>query len=338
MLLTAKQLFSASISSYETAAGQHPRGGNTEMTTVQILLTGSSGFIGTSLVRKLRQERISTISLHRRSLDGGKPSDADSQEIWDPYATTPVSDSQRFAGVTAAIHLSGANVAGRRWTSFYKREILESRVKPTHALAVMLSGLRPRPAVLVCASAIGLYGSRGDEVLTEASLPGTGFLPEVCLAWEKAAQPAIDAGIRVVHLRFGVVLSPEGGALAKMLPVFRAGLGGQLGSGRQWLSWITLPDVIRAIEFARKTTSLSGAVNVVTPNPVTNAEFTRLLGRAIHRPTLLPVPAFALRLAFGEMAEASVLASERVMPARLEDAGFQFEFPDLAAGLEAILA
>jgi hypothetical protein len=249
-----------------------------------------------------------------------------------------VSDPQRLAGVTAAIHLSGANVSGQRWTSSYKREILESRVKPTHALAVVLSSLRPKPAVLVCASAIGIYGSRGDEVLTESSPPGSGFLPEVCLAWEKAAQPAIDAGIRVVHLRFGVVLSPHGGALAKMLPVFRAGLGGQLGSGRQWLSWVTLPDVIRVIEFALNTANLSGAVNAVSPNPVTSAEFTRSLGRAIHRPTLLRVPAVALRLAFGEMAEATILGSERVMPARLEEVGFQFEFPDLAAGLQAILA
>jgi hypothetical protein len=248
-----------------------------------------------------------------------------------------VSDPQRLAGVTAAIHLSGANVSGKRWTSSYKSEILESRVKPTRALSVVLSRLQPKPAVLVCASAIGIYGSRGDEVLTESSPPGSGFLPEVCLAWEKAAQPAIDAGIRVVHLRFGVVLSPNGGALAKMLPVFRAGLGGQLGSGRQWLSWITLPDVIRAIEFALNMTNLSGAVNAVSPNPVTNAEFTRSLGRAIHRPTLLRVPAVALRLAFGEMAEATILGSERVMPTRLEDAGFQFEFPDLVAGLKAIL-
>lgn len=308
------------------------------MTAEQILLTGSSGLIGTSLVRSLGQKRISTITLHRRSADGSEPLGGVTQQSWDPYAATPVSDPQRLAGVTAAIHLSGANVSGQRWTSSYKREILESRVKPTHALAVVLSSLRPKPAVLVCASAIGIYGSRGDEVLTESSPPGSGFLPEVCLAWEKAAQPAIDAGIRVVHLRFGVVLSPHGGALAKMLPVFRAGLGGQLGSGRQWLSWVTLPDVIRVIEFALNTANLSGAVNAVSPNPVTSAEFTRSLGRAIHRPTLLRVPAVALRLAFGEMAEATILGSERVMPARLEEVGFQFEFPDLAAGLQAILA
>jgi uncharacterized protein (TIGR01777 family) len=257
--------------------------------------------------------------------------------LWDPYSVTPVSDPRPLDGTTAAVHLAGVNVAGRRWSAAYKREIIESRVKPTHAMATLLAGLRPKPAVLVCASATGIYGGRGDELLTEASLPGTGFLPEVCLAWEKATQPATEAGIRVVHLRFGVVLSPDGGALAKMLPVFRAGLGGKLGSGRQWSSWIALPDAIRVIEFALRTASLSGPVNVVAPKPVTNLEFTRALGRALHRPTLLQVPAFALRLAFGEMAEATILESARVMPACLSGSGFDFEYPELEAGLRALL-
>jgi uncharacterized protein (TIGR01777 family) len=228
-------------------------------------------------------------------------------------------------------------LAGRRWTSVYKREILESRVKPTHAIATLLAGLQPRPAVLVCASAIGIYGGRGDELLTEASSPGSGFLPEVCLEWERATQPASDAGIRVVHLRFGVVLSPDGGALAQMLPVFRAGLGGRLGTGRQWISWVTLPDVTRAIEFALETASLAGPVNVVAPNPVTNLQFTRALGRAVHRPALLRVPAFALRVALGEMARATILRSQRVLPTRLSASGFDFEYPELEAGLSAIL-
>jgi uncharacterized protein (TIGR01777 family) len=197
--------------------------------------------------------------------------------------------------------------------------------------------MEPKPAVLVCASAIGIYGSRADELLTETSSPGSGFLPEVCLAWEKATQPASDAGIRVVHLRFGVVLSPDGGALAQMLPIFRAGLGGRSSSGRQWISWVTLSDATRAIEFALEKVSLAGPVNVVAPNPVTNLEFTRSLGRVLHRPALLRVPAFALRLAFGEMAEATILQSERVSPARLNAAGFQFEYPELEAGLRAIL-
>jgi uncharacterized protein (TIGR01777 family) len=303
------------------------------MSADRILLAGSSGLIGTSLVRRLALERISVISLVRHRL----PDAGGSRRLWDPYSATPVSDPRSLDGMTAAVHLSGANVAGRRWSSVYKREILESRVKPTHAIATLLAGLRPKPAVLVCASAIGIYGGRGDELLTEASLPGTGFLPEVCVAWEKATQPATEAGIRVVHLRFGVVLSPDGGALAKMMPVFRAGLGGTLGIGRQWISWVTLPDVVRAIEFVLQTASLSGPVNVVAPNPVRNLEFTRALGRTLHRPTLLQVPAFALRLAFGEMAEATILESARVIPAGLSASGFDFEYPELEAGLRALL-
>jgi uncharacterized protein (TIGR01777 family) len=307
------------------------------MTADQILLTGSSGLIGTSLVRALRRKRISTVSLHRRALHGARVLNEGVSRLWDPYAATPISPPRQIEGTTAAVHLSGANLAGQRWSESYKQEILESRVKPTRALATLLAGLRPKPVVLVCASAIGIYGSRGDELLTEASSPGNGFLPEVCLAWEGATQPASDAGIRVVHLRFGVVLSAEGGALAQMLPVFHAGLGGRLGSGRQWISWVALPDVVRAIEFGLETASLAGPVNVVAPNPVTNLDFTRSLGRALHRPTLLRVPAFALRLAFGEMAEATILASERVSPARLNALGFDFEYPELDAGLRAVL-
>ncbi len=311
------------------------------MSEDRILLTGSSGFIGTSLVRILMRKQISMVSLLRRPLPEAGARDAGydlvSRELWDPYAPTPVIRPRSLDGTTAAVHLSGANLAGRRWTSSYKREILESRVKPTQALATILAGLRPKPAVLVCASAIGIYGSRGEELLTEGSSPGSGFLPEVCLAWEKATQPAADAGIRVVHLRFGVVLSPHGGALAQMLPVFRAGLGGRLGSGRQWMSWVVAPDVIRAIEFALRTESLSGPVNVVAPNPVTNLEFTRSLGRVLRRPALFHVPAFALRLAFGEMAEATILESQRVTPDCLRAAGFAFEYPELEAGLRAVL-
>jgi hypothetical protein len=308
------------------------------MTTDQILLTGSSGLIGTSLVRTLRHKRISIISLRRRLSPGAAVSNAGFQVLWDPYAAAPMRRPQEIDGTTAAVHLSGANLADRRWNSSYKREIHESRVKPTQALATLLAGLRPKPAVLVCASAIGIYGERGEELLTETSGPGSGFLPETCLAWERATQPASDAGIRVVHLRFGVVLSPEGGALARMLPVFRAGLGGQLGSGRQWVSWVALPDVTRAIAFALETANLAGPVNMVAPNPVTNLEFTGCLGRALHRPTLLRVPAFALRVALGEMAEATILRSERVSPARLRAAGFEFEYPALEDGLRAILA
>ena len=270
----------------------------------RILLTGSSGLIGTSLVRSLEtQSDFNGYPAPPILLRAPVPG-----LLWDPYAPAPLNRPEALEGITAAVHLSGANLAGRRWTSSYKREIVESRVTPTHALASLLAGLGSKPEVLVCASAIGIYGDRDDEVLTEASLPGSGFMPDLCRAWEKATQPATDAGIRVVHLRFGVVLSPQGGALAQMLPVFRAGLGGRLGSGRQWISWVALPDATRVIEFALQTTGLSGPVNVVAPNPVTNLEFTRSLARALHRPAVLPVPAFALRLAFGEMAEATILA------------------------------
>jgi hypothetical protein len=300
------------------------------MSMERVLLTGSSGLIGTSLVRSLSQNRISTITLHRRP--SGAP-----QEYWDPYAPTPVNRPEAFEGISAVVHLSGANLAARRWTAAYKGEIAESRVKPTQAIANLLAGLRSKPEVLVCASAIGIYGNRGDEELTEASLPGSGFIPDLCLAWEAAARPAEDAGIRVVYLRFGVVLSSQGGALKQMLPVFRAGLGGRLGSGRQWISWIALPDVTRMIEFVLQTRSVSGPVNVVAPDPVTNLKFTRSLGGALHRPAVLAVPAFALRLAVGEMVDSTILQSERVVPARLQAAGFHFEYPELDAALRAIL-
>jgi uncharacterized protein len=302
------------------------------MSVERVLLTGSSGLIGTSLVRSLMQNRISTITLHR-----GPSAQRPEAPLWDPYAETPVSRPEGLEGITAAVHLSGANLAGRRWTSAYKREIAESRVTPTRALALLLAGLRPKPEVLVSASAIGIYGNRGDEELSEASPPGSGFLPDLCVAWEEAARPAEEAGIRVVHLRFGVVLSPQGGALEQMLPVFRAGLGGRLGSGRQWISWIALPEVVRVIEFVIQSRNISGPVNVVAPNPVTNLEFTRSLAGALRRPAVLPVPAFALRLAFGEMAEATILQSERVVPARLSASGFDFEYPKLDAALRAIL-
>ncbi len=300
------------------------------MSMERILLTGSSGLIGTSLVRSLAQKRISTITLHRH------PS-GPAQEYWDPYAPTPVTRPEAFEGITAAVHLSGANLAAQRWTSAYKAEIAESRVKPTQAIANLLAGLRSKPEVLVCASATGIYGNRGDEELTEASLPGSGFIPDLCLAWEAATRPAEDAGIRVVHLRFGVALSPQGGALKQMLPVFRLGLGGRLGSGRQWISWIALPDVTRVIEFVLENRSVSGPVNVVAPNPVTNLELTRSLAGALHRPAFLPVPGFALRLGFGEVVDFTILQSERAFPARLRAAGFDFEYPELDGALRALL-
>ncbi len=302
----------------------------------QILLTGSSGLIGTSLMRLLVEERIHYRSLIRKK-SADSPGSAASQPLWDPYSEIPVADPRILDGTTAAVHLSGVDIAGGRWTADYKRQIMESRVQPTRALATLVARLRPRPEALVCASAIGIYGNRGDELLTEESSPGDGFLAEVCLEWEKATQPAADAGIRVVHARFGVVLSPGGGALARMLPLFRLGLGGPLGDGRQWVSWVALPDAVRAIAFALRRPSLSGGVNVVSPNPVIHLDFARDLGKALHRPAILPAPAFALKLAFGEMADSTVLGSERVIPEKLGAAGFLFQYPGLEAALRALL-
>jgi uncharacterized protein (TIGR01777 family) len=227
-------------------------------------------------------------------------------------------------GLEAAVHLSGVNLAERRWTAEYKKAIESSRVDSTKMLAKMLVGLKRPPKVLLVASATGFYGDRGDEILDEGSWAGKGYLPEICEKWEAASEVAEKAGIRVVHLRFGVVLGREG-ALKKMLPVFKLGLGGRLGSGRQWMSWIGLGDAVRAIVFAMRTEGLSGAVNVVAPNPVTNAEFTRALGRALHRPAVMPVPALALRLMFGEMADEALLGSTRAVPRKLVGAGFGFE-------------
>jgi uncharacterized protein (TIGR01777 family) len=206
------------------------------------------------------------------------------------------------------------------------------------ALVDLLKRLDPPPRVLVCASAIGIYGDRGDEILTEQSLPGHGFLAETCVSWERAAKSAGDAGIRVVHARFGVVLSPEGGALAKMLPLFRLGLGGGLGDGRAWMPWVTLRDAVGILRDCVDDDSVRGPVNVVSPNPVTNADFTRALADAVHRPAILPAPAFALRLAFGEMADAALLASARVVPATLEQRGYRFADPEIGPALRGLLS
>ena len=248
----------------------------------------------------------------------------------------PIAELSELEEFDAVIHLSGANLA-RRWTSAYKREIVESRVRTTQVLAVLLAGLRNPPKVLLCASAIGIYGNRGDEILTETSKPGSGFLTETCLAWEAATQPLRDVGIRVVNLRFGVVLSPDGGALAKMLPLFRFGLGGRLGSGQQWMSWISLPDLVRAVSSLTSASSVTGAVNIVAPNPVTNAEFTQTLANVLHRYAVIPAPAFALRIAMGEMVDEALLASARVIPARLTQSGFGFQHAHLASALESLL-
>jgi len=298
----------------------------------RLLLSGASGMLGTALHQALTARRFSVLQLVRRA-----PAGAD-QLQWKPGQAAPFAQLDALEGCSGAIHLSGANVAGHRWTAAYKREMTASRVDSTRALATALARLRQPPRTLLVASAVGIYGDRGEEMLDETSAPGAGYLADLCQEWEAAAQPAVEAGVRVVHLRFGVVLGPGPGALAKMLPLFRMGLGGPLGSGRQWMSWISLADAVAAILFVLRTPSLAGAVNLTAPQAVTNAEFTRAFGRAVHRPALLPAPAFALRLARGEMAGEALLASARVHPAKLLAAGFQFTHSTINLALGAALA
>ena len=235
------------------------------------------------------------------------------------------------------IHLAGESIAEGRWTDEKKQRIRESRVKGTKLLSDALANLSRPPKTLIAASAIGFYGNRGDEILRETSAPGQGFLPEVCIAWEKATELAMEKGIRVVNTRFGIILSKEGGALAKMLPPFRMGVGGRIGSGRQWMSWIALNDVVEGLNYVLTNESLSGPVNFVAPKPVTNAEFTKTLGRVLSRPTFFPVPAFAARLALGEMADALLLSSQRVEPVRLNDANYSFRFSELQEALSHLM-
>jgi uncharacterized protein (TIGR01777 family) len=249
-----------------------------------------------------------------------------------------VIDAGGLEGCDAVVHLAGENVGTGRWTAARKAAIRDSRVNGTRFLCDALAGLARPPKTLVCASAIGYYGDRGADVLTEESPPGAGFLPEVCREWEAASAPAAQKGIGVVALRIGMVLSPKGGALARMLPLFRAGLGGVIGGGRQYVSWVALDDLVGIVLHALQSGELRGPVNAVAPRPVTNREFTKALGDALSRPTPLPVPAFALRLAVGrEMADALLLASARAVPRRLEETGYRFRFPELPAALYHLL-
>ncbi|HMD70112.1 MAG TPA: TIGR01777 family oxidoreductase [Bryobacteraceae bacterium] len=278
---------------------------------MNITITGASGFIGRQLLKSLAHAGHSVQALSRQA---------------------PLAESLREADVI--IHLAGEPVA-QRWTAEAKRRIRESRTAGTRNLVEALATLPRRPQALICASAIGYYGSRGDEILTEASAPGSGFLPEVCVAWEKEAQAAEALGIRVVRVRTGVVLDAGGGALQRMLPPFRTGVGGRLGSGRQWMSWIHLEDLAALFQFAVER-QVRGPLNGVAPHPASNSDFTRELARVLRRPAVFPVPEFALRLLFGEMADV-LLASQRVAPAAAEAAGFRFRFPQLAAALEGLL-
>jgi uncharacterized protein (TIGR01777 family) len=283
---------------------------------MNITVTGASGFLGRHLVEELKAEAHDVHVLGR-----GRWDTVSGQE--------PPRESLEHAG--AVVHLAGEPVA-QRWTAETKKRIRTSRVDGTRHLVNALSTLSRRPKVLVSASAIGFYGDRGDEILTEQSGSGIGFLAQVTEEWESAARIAEALGIRVVLLRFGMVLGKDGGALAKMLPIFRWGLGGKLGSGRQWMSWIHVADVTALIRHALITDALRGPINATAPNPVTNADFTRTLAGALHRPGIFPVPAFALKLAFGEMASV-ILASQRVLPTAAEAAGFHFQYPILAGAL-----
>jgi uncharacterized protein (TIGR01777 family) len=296
---------------------------------MRVAVTGASGLIGSALVRRLEAEGHTVCRITRR---GG-----DARSIrWDP-ANSHI-DAGQLDGLDAVVHLAGAGVGDHRWSSDYKEEILQSRVRGTATIAQALVRLDKPPSVLVSASAVGYYGVRGGEVLEEDSGAGSGFLADVCVRWEEATAPASAAGIRVAHSRTGVVLSAAGGALKRQLLPWRLGAGARLGSGRQFLSWITRRDVVQAIVYLIASQELSGPFNVTSPAPVPNAEFTRALGRAVHRPAVLAVPEVVLRLAVGdEMAGEFLLASQRAMPTRLLAAGFAFADPDLAGALAVAL-
>ncbi|MCG8458337.1 MAG: TIGR01777 family oxidoreductase [Holophagales bacterium] len=292
--------------------------------TRTIAVSGSTGLVGAAFAELLhgRGDRIVPLVRPGSPSGGGIP--------WDPAAGEL--DADRLAEVDGVVHLAGESIAGGRWTAAKKRRIRNSRVDGTRLLAEGLASL-PEPPPLICASAIGFYGDRGDERLDEDSPPGKGFLAEVCRDWEAAADPAREAGVRVTHLRFGVVLSASGGALAQMLTPFRLGLGGRIGDGRQWMSWIHLRDAARALELALDDRSLEGPVNAVAPEPVRNLRFTRGLGRAVGRPTFLPLPSLAVRVALGEMGRELLLASSRVEPARLAGSGFEYRHAELDEAL-----
>jgi len=296
---------------------------------MKILISGSHGLVGSALATSLKGDGHEVLALVRRAPF------SDAEVEWYPERGSLALSGME--GMDAVVHLAGESIASGRWTDEKKKRIRDSRVAATRLLAEALGNLHEPPKTLISASAIGYYGGRGDLILTEASAPGNDFLASVCVEWEDATESAHAKGIRVIKARFGVILSPDGGALKKMLPPFRIGVGGRLGSGKQWMSWIALDDVVGALRFVLDHETLSGPVNFVAPNPVTNAEFTKTLGKILSRPTLLPVPEFAARLAFGEMADALLLSSQRVAPERLQRAGYEFEYPDLAGALKQAL-
>ena len=295
---------------------------------MKVLVTGSHGLIGSALIPRLEADGHTATRLVR-----GVPGPG--EVAWDPAAGTI--DRAGVEGHDGVVHLAGVGIGEHRWTDEHKRAVLDSRVKGTTLLSETLATLDQKP-VLVSSSAVGYYGNRGDEELTEASAPGNDFLAQICTAWEAATSAAEAAGVRVVHLRTGIVLSGTGGALKQMLTPFKLGLGGRLGSGRQWFSWITLDDEVGAILHALTHAEISGAMNATAPNPAINADFTKALGRALHRPTVVPVPKFGLKLLFGnEMAETMLLSGQRVLPTVLQRTGYQFAQPTLEGALASVL-
>ncbi|MBI2809218.1 MAG: TIGR01777 family protein [Candidatus Melainabacteria bacterium] len=293
---------------------------------MKVAITGASGMVGTALTEKLRSEGHEVVSYARHVTSGQS-----GKFLWNPDAGTI--DTAGLDGSEAVVNLAGENIAAKRWTPEQKEKIRTSRVKGTTLLAKTIASMANKPEVLVSASAIGFYGDRGDEMLTENSAPGTGFLAEVCREWEQSTKAAETSGVRVVTARLGVVLSKDGGALQKMLPIFQLGGGGIIGSGKQYMSWVTLDDVVNALIFAIKNKSVTGAMNIVAPNSVRNSEFTDALGHALHRPAVLPLPAFAAKIIMGEMADELLLSSARVEPLALEGNKFGFEYPNLAGAL-----
>lgn len=295
---------------------------------MRILLTGAGGFLGTALGQRLTADGHAVVALGRRSVSGGGPT-------WNPVAGTL--DPGAFAGVEAVVHLAGESIAGGPWTAARKHRIRESRIRGTTLLATTMARLDRPPAVLVSISAVGIYGNRFDEILTEASAPGDGFLAGVSTDWEASTRAASEAGIRVVIPRLGVVLHPAGGMLRQLLLPFRLGLGARLGSGQQWMSWVSLSDVLSVIQRALISADLAGPINTVSPSPVTNAEFTTTLARALHRPAFLRAPAPILRLALGQLANELLLSGQRCAPTRLLAVGFPFADPELAPALATML-
>ncbi len=302
---------------------------------MRILVSGSTGFLGSSLIDVLEREGHTILRLVRPDTWKRDANSAGAQTVrWDPVRGE--FDAVAAEGADALVHLAGASIADGRWNAARKNLLRTSRIEATRHLIGALSKLQRPPRVIVASSAIGYYGNRGDETLTESSAPGGDFLSALCREWEAETARGTEFSARVVMLRFGVILTAHGGALPRMALPFKMGAGGRLGSGRQWMSWLTLPEAVGMIRFALSNSGLVGPANAVAPKPIQNADFTRILAKALHRPALFPAPAFALRLAMGEMADALLLVSQRVKPSKLEQAGYQFAQPELAAALTAI--